>query len=84
MYLLFALFFSSFNGIIDLPWQIVLTQKNTYFLLHFFMFFSVESAIRLWRIVLTQKVSKKVKTGSFCLILVYIFNGIGETPPSVC
>ena len=39
MYLLFALFFSSFNGIIDLPWQIVLTQKNTYFLLHFFMFF---------------------------------------------
>ena len=49
-----------------------------------FMFFSVESAIRLWWIVLTQKVIKKVKTGSFCLILVYIFNGIGETPPSVC
>ena len=56
MHLLFALFFSSFNGISDLPWQIVLTQK----------------------------VSKKVKTGSFCLILVYIFNGIGETPSSVC
>ena len=84
MYLLFALFFSSFNGIIDLPWQIVLTKKILTFCFIFLCFFSVESAIRLWRIVLTQKVSKKVKTGSFCLILVYIFNGIGETPPSVC
>ena len=43
MYLLFALFFSFFNGISDPPWQIVLTKKILTFCFFFLCFFSVES-----------------------------------------
>ena len=50
----------------------------------FFIMIFLESAIRLPRIVLTQKVIKKVKTGSFCLIPVYFFIGIGDPPMADC
>ena len=54
-----------------------------YFLLHSdYCFKGISEPFAM--VCLDTKSNKKVKTGFICLISLYYFNGIGESPLSVC